>query len=100
MYDVRTLGGGGVGSKADDSTDRLCEWDSDKGEVVQKSQIFADIICEWHLKLSFNTWSLSYSYGSHLGRYIDTKFQMALVQMVRQEGNPQERGHYCPSLRF
>ena len=33
-------------SKRDDSTDRLREWDSDKGERVQKSQIFADVICE------------------------------------------------------
>ena len=31
-YDVRAEGGGeGVGSKADDSTDRLREWNSDKG---------------------------------------------------------------------
>ena len=35
-----------VSSKADDSTDRLREWDSDKGEGIQKSQIFADVICE------------------------------------------------------
>ena len=36
-YDVRT-GGGGVGSKADDSTGKLREWDSDKGEWGPKSQ--------------------------------------------------------------
>ena len=26
-----------------------CEWDSDKGEGVQKSQMFADVTCEWSL---------------------------------------------------
>ena len=30
--------------KRDDSTDRLREWDSDRGEGVQKSQNFADVI--------------------------------------------------------
>ena len=43
-YDVRTEEkGGGIGSKADDSTDRLPGWDRDKREWVQKSQIFADV---------------------------------------------------------
>ena len=37
--------GGEVGSKADNSTDRLHEWDIDK-EGVQKSQILADVICD------------------------------------------------------
>ena len=32
--------------KCDFSNDRLCELDSDK-EGVQKSQNFADVICEW-----------------------------------------------------
>ena len=31
-------------SKHDDSTDRLREWDRDKGEGVQKSENFADVI--------------------------------------------------------
>ena len=31
-------------SKRDDSTDRLREWDSDKGEGVQKSKTFAGVI--------------------------------------------------------
>ena len=31
-------------SKRDDSTDRLREWDSDKGEGVQKFENFADVI--------------------------------------------------------
>ena len=30
-YDVRTEGGEGVGTKSEDSTDRLFEWDTDKG---------------------------------------------------------------------
>ena len=30
--------------KHDDSTDRLREWDSDKGGVVQKAEKFVDII--------------------------------------------------------
>ena len=38
--------GEGVGSKADNSTDRLREWVSDKEGEVKKSQIFADVICE------------------------------------------------------
>ena len=40
------LRGRGVSSKAEDSTDRLREWDNDKGQGVQKSQISADFICE------------------------------------------------------
>ena len=44
---MSALRGERVGSKADDITDRLREWDSDKGEGVQKSQIFADVISEW-----------------------------------------------------
>ena len=34
----------GGSPKRDDSTDRLREWDSDKGEGVQKSENFADVI--------------------------------------------------------
>ena len=45
-YDVRTEGGEGVGIKSEDSTDRLCEWDTDKGEGIQKSQIFANVTYE------------------------------------------------------
>ena len=38
--------GGGVTPKADDSTDKLRECDSDKGgEGVRKSENFADVIC-------------------------------------------------------
>ena len=44
------LRGRGVGSKADTNTDQLREWDSDKVEGVQKSQINADLICERTLK--------------------------------------------------
>ena len=40
------LRGEGVGSKAEDSTDRLREWDNDKGQGVQKSQISEDVIGE------------------------------------------------------
>ena len=36
----------GLGSKGDDSTSRLREWDCDKEEGVLKYQIFADAICE------------------------------------------------------
>ena len=40
-----TLRGRGLGSRADANTDRLCEWDSDKGGgMVQKSQIYADVM--------------------------------------------------------
>ena len=43
---LRSHGGGGGGLvKTNDSTDRLREWDSDKGgEGVQKSENFADVI--------------------------------------------------------
>ena len=34
----------GSWSKRDNSTDRLREWDSDKGGEVQKSENFADVI--------------------------------------------------------
>ena len=34
-----------AGSNADNSNERLREWDSDKVEGVQKSQIYADVIC-------------------------------------------------------
>ena len=44
LNDVRTEGEGGGWSKRDDSTDRLREWDSDKGEGVQKSENFPDVI--------------------------------------------------------
>ena len=44
LNDVRTEGEGGGWPKCDDSTDRLREWDSDKGEGVQKSENYADVI--------------------------------------------------------
>ena len=36
----------GVDQKADDSTDRLRECDSDKGEGVEKWQNVMDVICD------------------------------------------------------
>ena len=39
-------------SKRDDSTDRLREWDSDKGEGVKKSENVVDVVSiapYWHL---------------------------------------------------
>ena len=42
-------------SKHDDSTDRLREWDSDKGgEGVQKSENFADVLYVWPLMCPMN----------------------------------------------
>ena len=41
---VRTEGGREFGPKADDSTDRLRECYSDKGEGVLSPKIFADVI--------------------------------------------------------
>ena len=38
-------GGNGL-TRRDNTTDRLREWDSDKEGGVQKSQNFADVICE------------------------------------------------------
>ena len=40
---MSALGGGSP--KADDSTDKFLECDSDKGEGVKKSENFADVIC-------------------------------------------------------
>ena len=45
VHMMSTLGGGPP--KADDSTDKLQECDSDKGEGVKKSENFADVICTW-----------------------------------------------------
>ena len=42
---MSALRGEGDGSKADNSTDRLREWEW-RGERVQKFQISADVICE------------------------------------------------------
>ena len=36
----------GIGLKADDTTDRLHEWDSDKGEGSKNPKFFTDAICE------------------------------------------------------
>ena len=38
--------------KHDKSTDRLREWDSDKGGGGQTIEKFAEVICEWHLSHS------------------------------------------------
>ena len=38
-----------VGPIADNSTDRLCDKDSAKGERVYNPQNFAHVICEWPL---------------------------------------------------
>ena len=38
------MGGGGGSSKRDNSTDRLREWDSDKGRGVENPKNFADVI--------------------------------------------------------
>ena len=40
LYDVRTEGEGGGCPKCDDSTDKLREYDIDKGEGVGKNQTF------------------------------------------------------------
>ena len=45
------IGGGGGSPKRDNRTDRLREWDSDKGEGVQKSQNLRDFIYGWFLML-------------------------------------------------
>ena len=46
---MSALGGGPP--KADDSTDKLRECDSDKGGGVKKSENFADVICTWPLSV-------------------------------------------------
>ena len=46
IYMTSSLRGEGVIQNHDKSTDRLRDWDSDKGEGVQKSQTFADVICD------------------------------------------------------
>ena len=46
---------GGGTSKADESTNKLCECDSDKGKGVQKLENFADVICTYTLPLVFYT---------------------------------------------
>ena len=42
---MSALGGGGGSPKADNSTDKLRECDSDKGGGGQKIQKFGDFIC-------------------------------------------------------
>ena len=48
---MSALGLGGGPPKADYSTDKLRECDSDKGECVKKSENFADVICTFPLVL-------------------------------------------------
>ena len=52
IYDVHSKWEGGASGgtpKADDSTDKLCGCDIDKGEVVPKSKSFLDVIRKWSL---------------------------------------------------
>ena len=51
-------------SKRDDSTDRLREWDSDKGGGVQKSKNFANVILVSPLRSSMS--SVKYGHSSHM----------------------------------
>ena len=52
VYDVRIEGGRGFGLEEDHSTDRLREWDSDKAEEVQKSQMLAEVISDVRIQYS------------------------------------------------
>ena len=44
LYDIGTDGEGGGCSNCDNSTDRLREWDSEKGRGVESPENFADVI--------------------------------------------------------